>query len=119
MDIRKRVLTLTTAATLAFGVLAGPALAHPSNRAVQQTGGAAGLVAAVVQANITDVEVVVVEVGDVNVTVQNVLNNARILNNVLRNADIDVVVTDVVDVAIVENVLVINVLSSSNIANLA
>ncbi len=68
----------------------------------------AGLVAAVVNANVQDVEVNVVRTGDINVTLTNVLNNNRILTDFLNNNN--VTVTDVVDVNIVDNVLVIDVL---------
>ena len=114
MNLRQRVATVSAASLIALGGMTGTAAAQDVN----QRGVAGGLVAAVVQANVQDVEVEVVEVGDVNVALTNVLNNNRILTNFLNNNDIDVTVTDVVDVEIVDNVLVINVLSSSNIADL-
>jgi hypothetical protein len=83
-----------------------PASAAPNQN--NQSGGAAGLVAAVVNANVQDVEVNVVRTGDINVALTNVLNNNRILTDFLN--DNQVTVTDVVDVNIVGNVLVIDVL---------
>lgn len=118
MMIRNRFAAATAAGVLAVGMMAGTAAAAPPADRVNQIGGAVGgLVAAVVQANVQDVEVNVVRVGDVNVALENVLNNNRILQNFLNNNDIDVTITDVVDVTIVDNIVVLNVLSTSSIAN--
>ncbi len=105
MNLAKSLATVTTAGVLCIG-MAAPASAAPNSN--NQSGGAAGLVAAVVQANVQEVRVDVVEVGDVNVMLTNVLNNNRILTDFLNNNN--VTVTDVVDVTIVDNVLVIDVL---------
>lgn len=105
MLVKKSLATVATASILSFGMVA-PASAAPNTN--NQSGGAAGLVAAVVNANVTDVEVNVVRTGDINVTLTNVLNNNRILTDFLN--DNNVTVTDVVDVTIVDNVLVIDVL---------
>lgn len=110
MLVKKTLATVATAGLLSMGAMT-PASAAPNTN--NQSGGAAGLVAAVVNANVQDVRVTVVD-GDVNVTLTNLLNNNEILNNVLN----DVTVTDVVDVTVVDNVLVVNVLSSSTIAEL-
>lgn len=117
MDIRNRFVAVTAASLLAVGGFASTAAAAPAD--VNQSGGAAGLVAAVVNANVQDVDVTVVEVGDVNVSLENVLNNNRILQDFLNENDIDVDVTDVVDVTVVDNILQISVLSDSSIADLA
>ena len=117
MQIRRTAAALTSAAALSVtGIaMATPASAAPPERAVTQTGGAAaGLIAAVVQ--VSEVRVVtledspitvdrVVTIGDINVDIQDVLNNNRILQNILNNNDVDI--SDVVDIAIVDNVLVV------------
>ncbi len=121
MKIHNRFAAATLAGMLTVGGAAGTATAahQVTHNPVSQTGGAlGGLVAAVLQLNITDVEVNVVRVGDVNVALENVLNNNRILQNFLNNNDIDVTITDVVDVTIVDNIVVLNVLSTSSIADL-
>ena len=115
MKVRKALATVSAATLLSAG-FTGSAMAAPRDAGVVQSGGAAGLVAAVVNANVQDVDIDVVQVGDVNVRLQNVLNNNRIIQDVLNNNDIDVVITDVVDVAVVDNVLVVSVLSRSNVA---
>jgi len=53
-------------------------------------GGAAGLVAAVVQANVCDIQIL-------NNSLNNLLRNADIdvLNNILNNNDVDVTITDI------------------------
>ena len=93
--------TVAFAGLLTFGV-AAPAAAAPTNTA---TGGAAGLIAAVVQ--LQDVEVTVVDLDDVDVAVENVLNNNRVLNNAfqdfLNNNDVDVDVNDVIDVNVLSD----------------
>ena len=70
--MRRKILPLILGGALAVAAVAPAAAAPPANR---QLGGAAGLIAAVVQ--------VAVATEDINI-----LNNS--LNNLLRNADIDV-----------------------------
>lgn len=104
-NISKALATAATAGVLTFGVVA-PASAAPTNNAV---GGAAGLIAAVLQVQTGDVTVV--DIDNVNVAVQNVLNNNQVLNdafqNFLNNNDVDVDVNDVVDVAILNGGVVV------------
>lgn len=104
MNITKSLATVAVASVLSVGT-ALPASAAPNTN--NQSGGAAGLVAAVVNANVQEVRIVTVEAGDVNVALTNLLNNNRVLTDFLNNNT----VTDVVDVTIVDNVLVISVLS--------
>lgn len=110
MNIRTALVSSVAAAVVVVG--AGTATAAPADRAVKQSGGAAGLVAAVVQTG--DIKVVevgdvtledVVTVGDVSVQVENILNNNNVVQDVLNNNDVDV--EDVVDIAIVDNVLIV------------
>ena len=116
MNIRRTAAALTSAAALSVSgvALAGPASAVPQKTVTQTGGAAAGLIAAVVQVN--DVQVVnvenspitvdrVVTIGDVNVNVEDVLNNNRVLQNILNNNDVNI--EDVVDLAIVDNVLIV------------
>lgn len=103
MKIAKSLAVVATTGVLTLG-MAAPASANH----VTQSGTAGGLVAAVVNANVTDVKVNVVQVGDVNVALTNVLNRNRVLTDFLNQNE--VTVTDVVDVTIVDNVLVIDVL---------
>lgn len=105
MMLKKTLATVATAGVLSLG-MAAPAMAAPNSN--NQSGGAAGLVAAVVNANVQDVEVNVVRTGDINVTLTNLLNNNRVLTDFLNNNNVDV--NDVVDVNIIGNVLVIDVL---------
>lgn len=70
--MRRKFLPFVLAGALAAAVAAPAAASHTAQH---QVAGAAGLVAAVIQAQVRDVNVVV-------------LNNS--LNNLLRNADIDV-----------------------------
>lgn len=109
MNLTKSLATFATAGVLSLG-MAAPVSAAPNSN--NQSGGAAGLVAAVVNANVQDVEVNVVRTGDVNVALTNLLNNNRVLTDFLNNNlnNNNVTVTDVVDVNIVGDVLVINVL---------
>jgi FlaG/FlaF family flagellin (archaellin) len=72
--MRRKILSLVLGSTLAIAAVAPAAAAPPD---FVQLGGAAGLVAAVVQV-----------AADVNVENINVLNNSA--NNLLQNADIDV-----------------------------
>ena len=101
----KTVATVATAGLLTFG-LAAPASAQT------QRGGAAGLIAAVVQ--LQNVEVRVVNLDDVNVAVENVLNNNRILNeafqNFLNRNNVDVDINDVIDVNVLEDGTVVVVI---------
>ncbi len=101
MIVSKGLATAAIAGALSFGV-AAPAAAAPTNTAA---GGAAGLIAAVIQ--LQDVEVTVVDIDEVNVAVENVLNNNDVLNNAfqnfLNNNDVDVNVEDVIDVAILDD----------------
>ena len=117
MLVKKTLATVATAGLLSVG-MAAPAAAAP-NQNTQSGTAVGGLVAAVVNANIQDVDINVVRVGDVNVTLTRVLNNNQILSNILNNNDIDVTVTDVVDATIVGNTLVVNVLSSSTLTQFA
>jgi len=85
---------------------------------IVQTGGAAGLVAAVVQAadtiDITDtnIEVVTIEVEDS-------LNNLRALNNVLNDSEVlsnnNIVITDVIEIGTIEDVVAIGVLEDGDL----
>lgn len=112
MNAKKAFLATTAAVALGVGT-AGTAHAAPGSNAVNQSGGAAGgLVAAVVQAG----NVEVVEIGDVTLTdvdvvdidsiaIENVLNNNDVVQDVLNQNDVDV--EDVVNIAIVDNVLVL------------
>ncbi len=105
VNISKALATAATAGLLTFGV-AAPASAAPRNEAA---GGAAGLIAAVLQVQTGNISVV--RVGDVNVAVQNVLNNNEVLNeafqNFLNNNNIRVDANDVVDVRILNGGIVI------------
>ena len=113
MQIRRTAAALMSAAALSVtGVaMATPAQAAPTNTAV---GGAAGLVAAVLQLQTGDIDVAVID-GDVNVAVENVLNNNRVLQNFLNNNtvvvdalnDNKITLEDVVDIRIVDNVLIL------------
>lgn len=105
MQIRRAVATLTTAAALS---LSGVALATPASAAPQQNAAnAAGLAALIAQIQTGDIDVRVVDLDnvEVDVVVQNVLNNNRILQDFLNNADIDV--NDVVDIVVVDNQVVV------------
>lgn len=85
MDLKKKLAALPLAVALA-GVTAFPAAAQsPEN----QSGGAAGVVAAVVQVDRTLNDLVDVDLQDVNVEVvtvknsfDNILRNARFLNDI-------------------------------------
>jgi hypothetical protein len=92
-NIKRGIVTGALSLSLLGGSVAGVAAQTQGNQANQ--GGAAGLVAAVVQANVDEA---------VNVIVADSFNNLRALNNVLNNSpilsnnDVDVIVTDVIDV---------------------
>ena len=108
--IRNRIASLALVAAMAFALTAG----FTGRASAQQgnAGGAAGLVAALVQINADDVDVVEVNVVDSfnNLTaLNNILNNSPILSNneidvtvgditvlqdFLNNNDIDVTLTD-------------------------
>jgi len=87
---------------------------------IVQQGGAAGLVAAVVQAadtiDITDTNIEVV-----TIQLENSLNNLRALNNVLNNSpilsnnDIDIVITDVIEIGTIENLIAIGILEGGDL----
>lgn len=96
--------------------------AFPAAAIHDQSGGAAGVVAAVVQVDRTLNDLVDVDLTDVNVEVitvkdslNNVLNQARFLNNIdvlrdsqilsdiLNNADIDVNVEDVIAIDVLSD----------------
>jgi ABC-type glycerol-3-phosphate transport system substrate-binding protein len=103
--IRTRIASFALAASLFGGAAVGTVAAQ--GQSGQQAAGAAGIVAAVLQANVnvnnTDIEVDVVEIG-------NSLNNLTALNNVLNNNDVDITVYDV---SVLNDV---NVLSADQIA---
>ncbi len=85
---------------------------------IQQKGGAAGVVAAVVQAvatlNLTDTTVQVV-----SIQLENSLNNLKALNNVLNNSPIlnknNIVITHLIDVGNVGNLVAIGVLQGGDL----
>lgn len=112
-EIKKGLASLAIAGTLmgtsAVGVLAAPP------QSVQQ-GGAAGLVAAVVQAaDLVDVNNSTIEV----VTVENSFNNLTALNNVLNNSPILSNNEDVVDVTVIDgDVTVTDILNDAQITAL-
>jgi hypothetical protein len=105
LDIKKRIASLALAGSL-FGISAlGVAAAPPT-----QAGGAAGVVAAVVQA----IDTVDVNNGIINVAVVDIndsFNNLTALNNVLNNSpilsgnDVDVTVIDGNVIVTLTNVL--------------
>ena len=100
MNIKQRI----ASGALAIVLLGGTGASVAAERGdVTQRGGAAGLVAAVVQANVTDV-----------VTVTDSLNNLTALNNILNNSpflnDITVSVLDGSDITILTPVTVDNVI---------
>jgi hypothetical protein len=105
-NIKRGIVTGALSLSLLGGSVAGVA-AQQSNQ-----GGAAGLVAAVVQANLNDTTVEVIEIEDS-------LNNLTALNNFLNNSPITVLqtvtVTDVVTVGDI-TVDVEDVLNQNNIA---
>jgi hypothetical protein len=105
LDIKKRIASLALAGSL-FGISAlGVAAAPPT-----QAGGAAGVVAAVVQA----IDTVDVNNGIINIDVVDIndsFNNLTALNNVLNNSpilsgnDVDVTVIDGDVIVTLNNVL--------------
>lgn len=87
MNIKQRVATGALALALLGGTGASVAAQSQGGGSGQgQTGGAAGLIAAVAQIQADEV---------VNVQVVDSFNNLRALNNILNNNDIDVTVGDV------------------------
>lgn len=88
-SIRSRLVALGSAAALILGLSAVPAAAAPSTNATQQSGGAAGLVAAVVQLDVTNVNVlndVLDNAGNIEiVTVKRSLNRVLNRNDVLSD----------------------------------
>lgn len=120
---KARLTALLTAGAMTFAVTA-PAVAAPNP--TNQSGGAAGVVAAVVQVDDTlnelsvlspggdqNIEVVTVKdslnnvlnrspiLSDNVITLQNFLNNNEVLNNALNNLDVDV--SDVVAVDVLSD----------------
>lgn len=90
MSIKQRVASGALAVALLGGTGASVAAQNQGNTGNQ--GGAAGLIAAVVQLNNTDVDVITVDDSFNNLTVtalNNILNNSPILN------DLNIEVTDV------------------------
>ena len=104
----RRLASFVLAGTMAIAI-ASPAMAARS----VQSGGAAGLVAAVVQVAVTTDDVNIL-----NDSLNNLLRNADIdvLNNILNNSvnnntilsNIDITITDVLN----DNTVIVNVLSS-------
>lgn len=90
MSIKQRVASGALALALLGGTGASVAAQNQGNTGNQ--GGAAGLIAAVVQANLTNVRVITVDDSFNNLTVtalNNILNNSPILN------DLSITVTEV------------------------
>jgi hypothetical protein len=90
-------------------MLAFAGSAFANNHTQRQVGGAAGLVAAVVQVQTGDIDVDVL-----NRSLNNLLRNAdidvlnNVLNNTLRDADIDIEIEDILQ----DNTVIVNVLSA-------
>ena len=107
--------------SLALMMAVAPAAAQTNQvEVIEARNGAAGLVAAVVDANVilndvlNDADVAVVELNDS-------LNNLRALNNVLNNSPIlsnnNVEITDVVDIQdVIDDVTIQDFLNDNNIA---
>lgn len=104
--MRRKILPFILGGALAVASVAPAAASH---RDQHQVGGAAGLVAAVVQ--LQDVDVTLVEA---NRSLNNLLRNAdidvlnNVLNNTLRDADIDITLENILnenDVVVGINVL--------------
>jgi hypothetical protein len=108
--IKKSVASLAIAGSLFGATIAGVGAAPPDT---VQRGGAAGLIAAVVQAaNVVNIDDTVIEV----LTVRNTLNNLTALNNVLNNSPILSNNNDVVDITVIDgNVNVTDVLNDLNV----
>ena len=111
--MRRKILPFILGGALAVAAVAPAAASHGSEHRNAQLGGAAGLVAAVVQLQDTNVQVV-----EADRSLNNLLRNAdidvlnNILNNTLRNADIDITLENILND---NNVLVgIDVLSGGD-----
>ena len=99
--MRRKILPFILGGALSIAAVAPAAATHQPQH-IGQLGGAAGLVAAVVQvaANVETGDVRVITVDD---SLNNLLQNAdidvnilrNVLNNALRNADIDVQVSNI------------------------
>jgi hypothetical protein len=88
MSIKQRVASGALALALLGGTGASVAAQNQGNTGNQ--GGAAGLIAAVVQANLTNVRVITVDDSFNNLTVtalNNILNNSPILNDLSITVD--------------------------------
>jgi hypothetical protein len=90
--IKTRIASFALAASLFGGAAMGTVAAQ--GQGGTQGGGAAGLVAAVVQA-IANVDINNNQVDVAVVELNNSLNNLRALNNFLNNNDVDITVGDV------------------------
>lgn len=101
LTMRRKILPFILGGAMAVATVAPAAAAHTDQLNVQR-GGAAGLIAAVVQvaANAETGDILTVTVND---SLNNLLQNAdidvnilrNVLNNALRDADIDVTITDI------------------------
>ncbi len=81
-NIKRGIVTGAISLSLLGGTAAGVVAQNQGNSGNQ--GGAAGLIAAVVQANLTNVEIITVDDSFNNLTVtalNNILNNSPILND--------------------------------------
>ena len=102
---RRSAMAFVLSGLLALAI-AAPAMA--GHHTTVQRGGAAGLVAAVVQVAVNEVDVDIA-----NRSINNLLRNAdidvlnNVLNNLLRDADIDIEIVDV----LADNTVVVSVLS--------
>jgi hypothetical protein len=109
LKVTRRSLSAMVLSGLLALAIAGPAAA--THKTQHQVGGAAGLVAAVVQVQTGDVDVRVL-----NRSLNNLLRNAdidvlnNVLNNTLRDADIDITITDILQ----DNTVVVSVLSGGS-----
>lgn len=114
LDVKKGIASLAIAGSLFGGSIVGVAAAPPEN---VQVGGAAGLVAAVVQAaDLVDVTDSTIQV----VNVENSLNNLTALNNVLNNSPILSNNEDVVDITVIDgDVTITDVLNDAQITALS
>lgn len=108
--MRRRILPFILGGALAVTAVAPAAASNHNTQS--QVGGAAGVVAAVVQLQVNDVDVRVL-----NNALNNVLRDADIdltinaANNILQNADIDVTVTDI---TVVDGDLIVMLLTGDN-----
>ena len=87
---------------------------------IVQQGGAAGLVAAVVQAADT-IDITNTNIEVVTIQVEDSLNNLRALNNALNNSpilsnnDVDIVITDVIEIGTIDNLIAIGILKGGDL----